>query len=179
MTAQYSDTIIFEDKKYALIGKKGPDLFNPEKFGIKATMMSTACYRGFYATYVLTRVNLLLDELTIMGTGDYPLLAGIKAKNEDDEAIYRKLNMVVPFSGLIRIARGFIEEYYIHMGFQKATAYKTVFDITLENGQVVELKDRSLECEEKRGAFKKKYTTSNISDRIDMAFSLDPNLDLE
>jgi hypothetical protein len=32
MTAQYSDTIIFEDKKYALIGKKGPELFNQEKF---------------------------------------------------------------------------------------------------------------------------------------------------
>jgi hypothetical protein len=62
------------------------------------------------------------------------------------------------------------------MGYQKPSAFKTVLDITLKGGRVVEIKDRSQEMEERRGAFKKHYESGNIQS-IDEAFSLDMDLE--
>ena len=59
------------------------------------------------------------------------------------------------------------------MGYQKPTAFKTVLDITLRDGRVVEINDRSQEIEQKRGAFKKHYNSGDMLQRIDEAFSLD------
>ena len=83
---------------------------------------------------------------------------------------------MVPYTGKIRLAKDFIEELYIHMGYQKPTAFKTVLDITLKDGQIVEINDRSQEIEQKRGAFKKHYE-SNLIETIDDAFSLDMDLE--
>jgi hypothetical protein len=58
------------------------------------------------------------------------------------------------------------------MGYQKPTAFKTVLDIILDNGQVVEIKDRSQEMEKKRGRFKEHYESGSIVQGIDDAFSL-------
>jgi hypothetical protein len=57
------------------------------------------------------------------------------------------------FTGKIRLAKDLIKDLYIHMGYQKPTAFKTILDITLKDGRVVEINDRSREMEEKRGAF--------------------------
>ena len=61
--------------------------------------------------------------------------------------------------------------------FQKASAYKEIFDITIEKGMIIDIKDRSAEIEQKRGAFKKRYESSAMIERIDETFSLD--LDFE
>lgn len=84
---------------------------------------------------------------------------------------------MVPFTGKIRLAKDFPEELYIHMGYQKPTAFKTVLDITLKEGRVVEIKDRSQEMEEKRGAFQKHDESGNMIQTIDEAFSLDMDLE--
>lgn len=63
------------------------------------------------------------------------------------------------------------------MDYQKPTAFKTVLDITLKGGRVVEINDRSQEMEENRGAFKQHYESGNMVQTIDEAFSL--NMDLE
>ena len=59
------------------------------------------------------------------------------------------------------------------MGFQKATSFKEVYDITIEEGKIIDIKDRSEDVEKKRGAFKKRYESGNIIESIDIAFSLD------
>jgi len=87
------------------------------------------------------------------------------------------LSVVVPFTGKIRLAKDFIGELHIHMDYQKPTAFKTVLDITLKGGRVVEINDRSQEMEENRGAFKQHYESGNMVQTIDEAFSL--NMDLE
>jgi hypothetical protein len=53
----------------------------------------------------------------------------------------------------------------------------TVYDVGLENGRVVELKDRSKEVEEKRGAFKKRYESGDRFQTTEEAFSLDMELE--
>jgi hypothetical protein len=87
------------------------------------------------------------------------------------------LHVIVQFSGKIRLANGFIQEFYIHMGYQKPTSFKTVLDITLKDGRVVEIKDRSEEMEKKRGAFKKAYESGEMKKSIEDAFSLDMKLE--
>jgi hypothetical protein len=50
-------------------------------------------------------------------------------------------------------------------------------DIILDNGQVVEIKDRSQEMEKKRGRFKERYESGSIVQGIDDAFSLTMELE--
>jgi hypothetical protein len=50
-------------------------------------------------------------------------------------------------------------------------------DITLKDGRVVEIKDRSEEMEKKRGAFKKAYESEEMKKSIEDAFSLDMKLE--
>lgn len=178
MTGQISDTFLFKGDQYSLIGMTGTHLASPEQFGMEPGMIHTACYRGFFATYELTEEALYLRELTLKEkNNNYLPIEGIEPAKEDYQATYHGLNVVVPFTGRIRLAKDFIEELYIHMGYQKPTAFKTVLDITLKDGQVVEIKDRSQEMEKKRGSFKKHYESGNITQVIEEAFSLDMDLE--
>ncbi len=178
MTGQISDTFLFKGDHYSLIGISGGDLASPERFGMEPEMIHTACYRGFYATYELTEETLYLRELTLREKNKkYPPIEGIEPAIGDGQATYRNLSVLVPFTGKMRLAKDFIEELYIHMGYQKPTAFRTVLDLTLKDGRVVEIKDRSQEMEQKRGAFKKRYESGNTGEMIEEAFSLDMDLE--
>lgn len=178
MTAQISDTFIFKGHKYSLIGIKGGDLISPEAFGMKPQKIDTSCYRGYYATYELTNKALYLRELTLLEANqNYLPIEGTRPtrKKHDFAYTYNDLNVNVPFTGKIRLAKDFIQKFYVHMGFQKPTAFKTVLDITLKNGQIVDINDRSQEVRRKLGAFKKRYDSTDMDDNdiINEAFSLD------
>jgi hypothetical protein len=179
-TAQIPDTFIFEANEYSLIGKTEGDFATPEQFGMSAIMMHTACYRGYYATYELRKEGLFLIEFTLREKdGNYLPISGklpvVDAKHL--QATYSHLNVVVTFSGKIRLGKDFIKDLYIHMGYQKPTAFKTVLDITLKDGRLIEIKDRSEEMEKRRGAFKKAYESGELNKSIDDAFSLDLKLE--
>lgn len=178
MTAQISDRFFFREDEYSLIGMTGDVLVSPEQFGMEPEMLHTACYRGFYATYELTEDALYLRELTLREkNGKYLPIGSIEPAKGDYQATYHDLSEVIPFTGKIRLAKDFIEELYIHMGYQKPTAFKTVLDITLKDGRVVEINDRSQEMEKKLGAFKKHYESGKMLQTIDEAFSLDMDLE--
>jgi len=178
MTAQISDTFIYKGDEYSLIGKTEGYLAFPEQFGMEPEMLHTACYRGFYATYELTEEALYLRELTLREKdGMYLPIGETHPERGEYQATYHGLSEVIPFTGKIRLAKDFIEELYIHMGYQKPTAFKTVLDIALKDGQVVEIRDRSQEMKLKRGAFKKRYESGNKIQTIDEAFSLDMDLE--
>lgn len=137
-------------------------------------MLHTACYRGFYATYELTEDALYLRRLTLNEkNGNYVPIGGVEPERGDHEATYRGLGEVVPFTGKLRLAKDFIEDFYIHMGFQKPTAFRTVFDVTLDDGRPVDVRDRSQEMEAKRGEFKRCYESGDIREGIEHAFSLE------
>jgi hypothetical protein len=178
MTGQISDTFLYNGDEYSLIGMNTANLFSPEQFGMEPEMMSTACYRGFYGTYELTAEALLLRTLTIREKkGHYPPIHGIEPVVERHRASYEGLGVLVPFTGNLRIGKDFISELYIHMGYQKPTAFGTVLDIRLEEGRVVDITDRSKEMELKRGDFKKHYESGNMVQTINEAFSLDMDLE--
>jgi hypothetical protein len=91
----------------------------------------------------------------------------------EQKEIYQ-LTMTVDFTGTLRIAREFIDRYYVHMGFQKASAFGVVFDLRLTAGRVCEVIDRSTYFATKRGSFKRYFAAENdVQAKIDAAFSLD------
>ena len=174
MTAQIEDDVLYKGEHYSLIGISGDELFSPEQYGMKPEMIHTACYRGFYATYKITNKGITLNKLTLNEKDrNYTPINGIEAEQNGEETNYHNVNLQIPFTGAIRIARGFIEDYYVHMGFQKPSAFKTVIDLRFEEGKLVKSKDRSKEFEAKRGAFKENYEKGSIIQGIDEAFSLD------
>jgi hypothetical protein len=179
MTAQISDTFIFQNEHYELIGIKGGELITPEHFGMEAKMMHTACYRGYYSKYKLDEMALYLIKFTIHEKNSkYVKIAGINPViDRDSIGVYENLQAEVKFTGSIRLAKDLIDEHYVHMGFQKASAYKKVFDIKLSGGKTLEINDRSKEMEKKRGAFQKHYENSEIIKGIDDAFELDMDLE--
>ncbi|MFC1743349.1 hypothetical protein ACFL35_05090 [Candidatus Riflebacteria bacterium] len=178
MTAQISDNFLFNGDEYELIGIKGGELVKPEEFKMEPEMISTACQRGYYAKYELANEGLFLRELTLHEkNGNYLPIKGIEPDKEEYQATYNNLNLPISFSGKIRLAKDLITDFSIHMGFQKATAFKTVLDLTLEVGKVIHISDRSEEMRDKSGAFKKRYETGNLKQGIDEAFSLDMDLE--
>jgi len=62
------------------------------------------------------------------------------------------------------------------MGYQKASAFVTVFDITLQDGKVTEVKNRSADAKKKRGFFFRLYSRSTTFQSIADAFGLDIDL---
>jgi len=156
MTAQAHDHVVFNKEYFSIVGVAGGPLVTPEQFGMKGESWSTDLYRGFYANYELTKSGLFLNELRIiMMERKYLPIDGVlpeKATGDNEFAYptYRNLKVPVPFTGQIRLARDFIGECYVHMGFQSPTAFRTVYDLTLENGRMVKLKDRSKDMEKKR-----------------------------
>ena len=182
MTSQITDTFLFKGDEYSLIAMKGGNLATPEQFGMEASSYSTACYRGYFATYELINNLLFLREFALHEKdNNYLTIDGIipnKKSNSDDLnyriRCYKNLNLKILFTGKIRLAKDFIKEFYVHMGYQKATAFKTVLDFTLQGGQMIKVINRSLEMRRRRGEFKKRYESRDVY--IDEAFNMDMDL---
>ena len=178
MTAQISDRFLFNNDYYSLIGIKGGNLPTPKSFGMESEMMTTACYRGFHALYELTEKELILREFTLNEKNkNYIPIAGKKAVVTENFGTYEDINLIVPFTGKIRLAKDFLREFYIHMGYQKASAYETVYDITIENGRVILIRNRSEEMKIKRGQFIERFHSGDLKQSIEEAFSLDMDLE--
>jgi len=141
-------------------------------------MISTACYRGFYSTYELTKDALYLRKFTLRERNNrYLPIDGSEPEIQNHQATYQNMNIKVPFTGKIRLGKYFIRDLYIHMGFQKPSAFKTVLDITIKEGKVTAIVDRSIEMKQKRGDFKKHYKSGNLMKTIMESFSLDMDLE--
>ncbi|MBA4312044.1 MAG: hypothetical protein C0417_05390 [Chlorobiaceae bacterium] len=177
MTAQMADRFLCNNDQYSLIGIKGGGLCTPKSFGMESEMMSTACYRGFHALYELTEKELILREFTLNEpNNNYVPIGDVKPIITEYYGTYEKLNVIVDFTGKIRLAKDFLREFYIHMGYQKASAYETIYDITIEHGRVLVINNRSEEMKQKRGQFMEQFESGNLKQSIDNAFSLDMDL---
>lgn len=147
-------TFIINGNVYDLIGMSGDNLLWSEQFGTLPAELPVA----HHATYELTPDALYLRSLTIKE--DNVRYLPVKAKEPQgvfSQNTYQGLSTAVPFTGKIRLGKGFRKEPFINMGYQKAVAFETVLDITIKNGRVTEVMDRSWEMEQKRYALQKCY----------------------
>ena len=151
MTAQINDVFKFNGEEYVVCGIDGPELFDPIKEGFEPKMASTACWRGFYLTFIADNMYLYLHEISIR-QDEAKVFKGIKPEKGEwmFSHKYTNLQYKLPFTGKILIAKDFIDSMYIHMGFQRPIAYKTVIELIIENGDVKEVVDHSDAMEKRR-----------------------------
>src|SRR5262249_23756305 len=65
MTAQISDVVVYRGRPHGIAGVNGSGLFDPREHGIRPTMISTACWRGYHCTYEVAEGCLLLTTVNL------------------------------------------------------------------------------------------------------------------
>jgi hypothetical protein len=130
--------------------------------------------------YILIKKHLILDEVLV--NVHEPLeINGVKPEegNKMFKYEYKNLNLNTNFTGIILLAKNFIDTMYVHMGFQRPLAFKTVLGLEFEKGEIVLFQDLSKQMEERRkknpykGAQPNSKSTKDIETWIEKAFSLD------
>ena len=190
MTAQIPDQFRYEGEEYSLVGLDGEGLFRPEEFGLKLIMASTACWRGHVMKYDCIDGKLVLDGMDIRTQEDPPAINGIKARSNKEESgftmfshSYEKLNLKTRYTGSMLLANDFIESMYVHMGFQRPMAFRTVLEIQVQDGDIVSVSDLSERMEElrqqdrDRGAQPDSRSDADVASWIDDTFSLDYDIE--
>lgn len=149
MTAQIRDSFRLKGTKYSIIALSKPIKFNPTDYGITPESRSTACWKGYWCDYDISEDGIMLTNLYINSKDAYyPNIHGIKvSQNEGDTKkaflkymghhLYENLNIPMNYSGKIVIGDKFIRDYYIHMGYQKAWAYKVVLELIFMDGKLI------------------------------------------
>lgn len=86
--------------------------------------------------------------------------------------------LFMEYTGKILIGKGFINKYYIHMGYQRAWAYKVLNELIFDKGELIKTVDHSemakklrLELENKAEEISK--TGDNIPLFVKESFSLE------
>ena len=151
MTAQFPDQFLFNDMEYSVAGIHGAPPFNPEKLGLNPAATCTACWRGYVATFAIREEQLVLARLSIqlgnMGEGRTfipqvgPEINGREPALPVDQHplfnnVYDNLDLPLQFSGGLLIARDFIHELYVHMGFHPAWKFNEVWELIFDEGHV-------------------------------------------
>jgi hypothetical protein len=155
MTAQFSDPVKYRGKRYAIVGKNGTGLFDPTLHDMKPVGKCSACWRGFVCTYAVEGGRLLLDAFAVCLDNLAPVLFGVSPKPDEGrirlfDAVYKRLNHRVTYTGGLLLADGFIDELYVHMGFHPAWKYREVHELVFQDGTLVQEDDRSEQIAEFR-----------------------------
>lgn len=202
MTAQIGDIYKHKNKEYSIVAMSEPINFKPQDYGLNPQSCCTACWNGYWCEYHIDNDMLLLKNLFMYNSeGDYPLLNGVgvieqtyheatsyesgakkpkKVMIEDNmgHREYRNVNLSIEYTGKILVGDGFIRDYYIHMGYQRAWAYKELVEFIFEDGSLTETIDHSdvaekIRCELKSDDKNIRYERKNIPLFIEKSFSLD------
>jgi len=187
VTGQISDSFLYNGEEYFLVGVDGDNLFNPLFYNIDTIPASTACWRGFQAFYRINEEFLVLQDLYISMKVEKEINGRKSSKGERYfKHHFPELNLKMEFTGKILIARDFIQEMYIHMGFQRPMSYETVIELQFEKGKLTEEKNLSKNMEELRNidplkdsSPKNPKDSSEIESWIAKSFSLDYEIDDE
>ena len=163
MTAQYTDTCIYQDHLYTIIRKSdcSQSLFDPHEHGLITHAPHTACRRGFCCRYWITDA-LYLEHLEVYcGDKRYPDIFGRSVgirrgvpyeKTENGYYLpessglesYSFSNRKIEYTGKILTGYGFADKYYYPtMAFQMPYAYKNLLEFEFENGDLINTVDHS------------------------------------
>ncbi len=152
LTGQFSDEVIFEGETYSLVGISGTDLPTPADFGMETFSSCTACWRGFLMRYRVSEGQLFLHSMSL-NTRKPVAVNGVLPPDESPGLfthVYENIDLRTDFTGSIMIAKDFISDMYVHMGFQGAESYRTVIEFEIEDGRILKTTDISDVMEERR-----------------------------
>ena len=202
MTAQIGDIYRYQKKEYTIVALSSAILFDPKNFGLEAHTSSTACWRGYWCEYAIENDELLLKNLYLFNAdGKYPPFNGVEVSPPEFEKyeccrgskkrrgkltmpahfghrVYRDVNLPVPYTGRILLGDGFMQEYYIHMGFQRGWAYKKLIELVFEEGILLECNDLSHIAKAQREAIKVQGGNPRYPDEGDIPKFVDKSFSL-
>lgn len=195
MTAQIGDSYSYKDGDYSIVAMSIPLRFDPRFYGFKPECVTTGCWNGYWCKYKISEDGIFLDKLFIhCANNEYPELNGKSFEVDENgqpveyigHRIYNDLNMKVEYHGKILVGDEFIHDYYVHMGYQRAYAYKVLKEFVFQNGNLIDIIDHSAMAESLRaqGEAKKNKKPSlseelvasdeeNIQEFVETSFSLD------
>lgn len=154
MTTQIDDTITYLGNEFAIAGIEQGSLFDPHDHNIKPTIISSACWHGFFCRYEIAGDILRLDRLWVgLEASDReaafadagPLFQGRLPSYDQDERCFRydQLALAIKYSGGLLLGSGFIWELNAHTGFHPAWAYQQVYELLFEQGRLITAEDLS------------------------------------
>lgn len=155
MTAQTGDKFLYDGDNYSIVAFSVPLKFDPKTYGFTPKPFSTGLWDGYWCNYTISDKGIFLDKLFINCKNDeYPLLNGKKFSVDDEGKpieymgyrVYNDLNIKLEYTGRILVGDEFIQDYYIHMGYQQAYGYKVLKEFVFRNGELIEANDRSKEA---------------------------------
>lgn len=165
MTAQISHTLFYRGEQYAIVAGRGSIRFRPDDYGLHPTMLSTACWDGYWCDYEVADGALILKNLYVyVGDGAYPPINGVEVHEVELEEVevwgpggrrteqvprnmgarsYYDVGLPVEVTGKITIGRGFDDRFYRHMGYQVPYAFERVYELSFDHGGLVGETDMS------------------------------------
>lgn len=158
MTAQASDPVHYRGRVFSLAGVSGGDLFDPLAHGFNPRSVVSFCWRGHTCEYAVEDERLLLRSLSVFFDHRYPEtippnewegVTGTTGKNRVCTR-YAPLARLVPFTGGLLLADGFIKELYVHMGYHPAWKFREIHELLFEAGRLTSESDLSKSAEEFR-----------------------------
>lgn len=191
MTGQIPDEFRYEGEQYSLIGIKGEGLYTPPDFGMQPRSASTACWRGYVMKFdcrdgylILNGMNVNVEKPPTVNNVE-PIIMTEKMLEKEwgsFTAIYKELGLKTKFTGSLLLGKDFIQEMYVHMGFQRVIAYRTVLEIHVENGEISSVNDLSEKIEKirmrnhEKGAYPESDSDEDLKEWISQTFSLNYDL---
>ncbi len=178
MTAQISDTFTYQGSDYSIVALSSEQgLFDPEDYGLHPNAIETCCWAGFWCEFEISDA-LYLQRLAVhCGDGNYPDICGrsvsIRSGVSSEQNIaaayrfgdtgyrfYENIKLKIPYTGKILAGSGFIHQYYIHMGFQRAYAYRKLLEFEFEDGILI----RTTDLSDQAGEYRKKIDDVRIDE---------------
>ena len=160
------------------------EFFDIHSLGFHPTSLSTACWRGYVAGYAVYKNHLVLNKLyTNNGNdkdfeipainGKMPEIESSKGYTDEYKDTYKRftykyLKLKIDYTGSLIITKDFIQDMYVHMGFQSPISYETVIMLTFIDGKLILTKDISDIAKKMRGT--KKKMTRSIFEYYDLSF---------
>ena len=165
MTAQVGDSFKYKTRDYKIVAISNPLEFNPKDYGITPEPRCTACWAGYWCEYEISDKGIVLENFYVNSTDDYyPEINGVLPLSDDKNPrdkfrymghhLYKGVNIKMSYTGKIVVGKDFMQEYYIHMGYQRAWAYKELKEFVFEDGSLLDIIDHSAMAEELRKQIK-------------------------
>ena len=165
MTVQVGDIYKVNKETYICLETSNGDLFNPRFYGFRPEGVSTDCIIGYWCEFEIADERLKLQKLHIHDKNDYyPTINGVSIsateyvdalKVEDEGLIptkiprywgyqtYEHLELVIPYTGMILLAKDLVDDYLFPSFCPKPYEYKKLLSFEFNKGIVKRSEDHS------------------------------------
>jgi len=176
MTTQTLDVaILFKQRGWNLLGEQDllddlPEAFpvanpdsicTPSAFGLQPKAWMSSCWKGYEFTVSIDQTGLHLQTLEVWDERDeYPEINGKGPSTIEGGGRWRyeRLDLKLPFSGIVRVGFGFMSDVPAPMYLTPPHTFRHVLDIEFAAGELVGLANRTAHFAEYRKRYRSRLS---------------------